>query len=120
MTEPARPTPPRYGTAPVAVLTALLVVGLTVWWVQRSAADAERDAQLQAWAGAPLPEWTDPVDTEWIRAMLLAPDSMTTHDPAARSLRARYEVQMMVPGGVDSLRARAIMEFLRRVDGVPS
>lgn len=158
MTPPSRPTPSRYGTAPVAVLTALLLVGLTVWWVQRSAERQARDIRLEAWAGAPLPSREDPVDSAlaelgaglfrekcaachviygeahlgpdlagvthrrtpgWIQAMVLAPDSMTRSDPAARSLKARYEVQMQVPGGMDTLRTRAVIEFLRRVDGPP-
>lgn len=152
------PTPPRYGTAPVAVLTTLLVVALTVWWVQRSATERAREDRLESWAGAPLPAPADPVDSAlaavgaqlfrekcsachviygeghvgpdlagvthrrtpgWIQSMILAPDSMIRVDPAARSLKVRYGVQMMVPGGMDTLEARAVLEFLRRVDGPP-
>ena len=158
MNEPPRPAPPRSGTTPVAVLTALLVVGLVAWWVQRSRAEAALDARLEAWAGAPLPAPDAPVDSAlaevgaelfrakcsgchviygephlgpdlagvthrrspaWIRGMILAPDSMTEADPEARSLKARYEVQMMVPGGMAPVQARAVLEFLRRVDGPP-
>ncbi len=54
---------------------------------------------------------------EWLMAMVLRPDSMTTSDPVARSLKAQYGVQMMVPGGTTPQRARAVLEFLRRVDG---
>jgi len=53
----------------------------------------------------------------WLQAMILAPDSMTREDPDARALKAHYGVQMMVPGGIDTLRTRAVLEFLRRVDG---
>lgn len=53
---------------------------------------------------------------EWITAMVLRPDSMTEHDPDARALKGSYGIQMMVPGGSDPRRARAVLEFLRRVD----
>jgi len=158
VTSDPRPTPPRYGTAPVAVLTALLVVGLTVWWVDRATTENARTEALEAWAGTPLPAPGDPVDSTladlgagvfrqkcsachviygeshvgpdlagitarrspaWIQSMILEPDSMTRRDPVARSLKDRYQVQMMVPGGMDTLRARAVIEFLRRVDGPP-
>lgn len=54
----------------------------------------------------------------WIRSMVLHPDSMTRDDPAARSLLARYQVQMMVTGKLGPGHARALIEFLRRLDGV--
>lgn len=159
MTDTAhRPRPPRYGTAPVALLTTLLVVGLTLWWLQRTAAHRAMDRSLEAWATAPLPSLDAPVDSAlaelgaelfrekcaachviygssgvgpdlagvthrrrptWIQAMVLAPDSMTRTDPVGQALKARYQVQMAVPGGIDTLRTRAILEFLRRVDGPP-
>lgn len=54
---------------------------------------------------------------EWITAMVLRPDSMTEYDAEARALKEAYGgVQMMVPGGADPRRARAVLEFLRRVD----
>lgn len=150
------PPPPRYGTAPVAVLTTLLVVGLTLWWLQRTTAHRAMDRSLEAWATAPLPTTDAPVDSaladlgaeifrekcaachvvygpsglgpdladathrrapQWLQAMILAPDSMTRTDPVAQALKARYQVQMAVPGGIDTLRTRAVIEFLRRVDG---
>jgi len=55
----------------------------------------------------------------WIQAMILAPDSMTRDDPLARTLRQGYGVQMLVAGGMDTLRTRAVLEFLRRVDAGP-
>jgi mono/diheme cytochrome c family protein len=55
-------------------------------------------------------------DLAWIRRMMLAPDSMTTNDPVAQMLKARYQVQMMVPGGVSPAESRGLVEFLRRVD----
>jgi hypothetical protein len=48
--------------------------------------------------------------------MILRPDSMTLDDPVAAALRAQYGVQMMVPGGMTPVRARAVLEFLRRAD----
>lgn len=152
------PTPSRYGTAPVAVLVTLLVVGLALWWIRRSQVASARDEALAGWVGAPLPAPDAPVDdslaslgaelfrakcaachavrgespvgpelagvTErrspaWLQAMMLAPDSMVRDDPAAQSLKARYQVQMMVPGGIDTVGARAVLEFLRRVDAGP-
>ncbi len=55
-------------------------------------------------------------DFAWMRHMMLAPDSMTAHDSVAAALKARYKVQMMLPGGVSLAQARALIEFLRRVD----
>ncbi len=56
----------------------------------------------------------------WLQSMILAPDSMTRDDPDAQALKAHYGVQMMVPGGIDTLQTRAVLEFLRRVDaGAP-
>jgi mono/diheme cytochrome c family protein len=52
----------------------------------------------------------------WIEHMILRPDSMTLDDPVAAALRAQYGVQMMVPGGMTPVRARAVLEFLRRAD----
>ena len=53
----------------------------------------------------------------WIRSMILRPDSMTRDDPMARDLKNAYGgLQMMVPGGMDAARTRAVVEFLRRVD----
>lgn len=56
-------------------------------------------------------------DAEWIRGIILNPDSMTRSDPVAAELKERYQVQMFVVGDVDQVQAHAIIEFLRRVDG---
>ncbi len=56
-------------------------------------------------------------EAAWIRAMVLRPDSMTRDDPVAAALKQGYGVQMMVVGEVGEARARAVIEFLRRVDG---
>jgi len=53
----------------------------------------------------------------WIRAMVLRPDSMTRDDPVASALKQAFGVQMMVVGDVGPGHARAVLEFLRRVDG---
>jgi len=55
----------------------------------------------------------------WIRSMMLRPDSMTRADPYARALRDAYGVQMKVPGTFGPTHARAVIEFLRRVDAGP-
>ncbi len=56
-------------------------------------------------------------DPAWIRAMILRPDSMTRNDPVAAALKEQSGgVQMMVVGTVDPSDARAVLEFLRRVD----
>lgn len=56
-------------------------------------------------------------DAAWIRAMVLKPDSMTREDPVAAALKQSYGVQMMVVGDIGPEHARAVIEFLRRVDG---
>lgn len=56
-------------------------------------------------------------EPEWIRAMVLRPDSMTRDDPVASALKQAYGVQMRVVGDVGPAHARAVIEFLRRVDG---
>lgn len=58
-------------------------------------------------------------EAAWIRAMILRPDSMTRADSVAAALKARYGVQMLVVGKVDGTGARAVIEFLRRVDAQP-
>lgn len=58
-------------------------------------------------------------DYAWIRAMVMAPDSMTREDPVARALLQGYRVQMLVAGGMDEAGTRAVLEFLRRVDAGP-
>jgi len=55
-------------------------------------------------------------DAAWIRAMILRPDSMTRADPVARALKDAYRVQMGVSGPIEPVEARAVLEFLRRVD----
>jgi mono/diheme cytochrome c family protein len=54
----------------------------------------------------------------WIRSMVLHPDSMTRDDPVARALLQSYGVQMMVTGKLEAGHARALIEFLRRLDGL--
>ncbi len=67
-------------------------------------------------AGPDLAGVTRRRDFEWIRHMILAPDSMTAHDSVAAALKVRHKIQMMLPGGASPEEARAVIEFLRRVD----
>lgn len=67
-------------------------------------------------AGPDLAGVTSRRDLVWIRHMILAPDSMTEHDSIAAALKARHKIQMMLPGGASPEEARAVIEFLRRVD----
>lgn len=53
---------------------------------------------------------------EWIRAMVLEPDSMLRHDPEARALLERYRVPM-IDTGLDEAHFRAVLEYLRREAG---
>lgn len=53
----------------------------------------------------------------WIRGMILTPDSMTANDADARDLKAEFTVQMVTPRYFENPHARAIVEFLRQVDG---
>ncbi len=55
----------------------------------------------------------------WIRSMLLRPDSMTREDADAKILLQAYGVRMKVPGRFGPAQARAVIEFLRRVDSTP-
>ncbi|MDP2959094.1 MAG: hypothetical protein Q8N53_21915 [Longimicrobiales bacterium] len=56
-------------------------------------------------------------DPAWLRAMITRPDSMTRDDVIARALPAANGVQMQVAGGMSETATRAVIEFLRRVDG---
>lgn len=56
-------------------------------------------------------------EAAWLAAMIQRPDSMTLHDPIARTLLEHYGVRMMVAGGMDEAETRAVMEFMRRADG---
>jgi uncharacterized membrane protein (DUF2068 family) len=56
-------------------------------------------------------------DLDWIRSMVLRPDSMTANDAAASALKAQYGVQMMVTGEMTPSHVLAVLEFLRRADG---
>lgn len=56
-------------------------------------------------------------EAAWLAAMIQRPDSMTLHDPIARTLLEHYGVRMMVAGGMDPAETRAVMEFMRRADG---
>ncbi|MDH5760103.1 MAG: cytochrome c [Gemmatimonadota bacterium] len=66
--------------------------------------------------GPNLADVTRRESASWMRGMILRPDSMTEHDATARELKARYAVQMTVPGGISGGDARAVYEFLRRGD----
>lgn len=55
-------------------------------------------------------------EAAWLAAMIQRPDSMTRHDPIARSLLEHYGVQMLVAGGMDGAETVAVMEFMRRAD----
>jgi mono/diheme cytochrome c family protein len=49
---------------------------------------------------------------EWIRGMVLSPDSMLRTDSTARALLAEYQVPMMDPR-IGEPEFRALLEFLR-------
>ncbi len=68
-------------------------------------------------AGPDLAGVTGRRELGWIRHMILSPDSMTANDSVAAALKARHKIQMMLPGGASPAEARAVIEFLRRVDG---
>jgi mono/diheme cytochrome c family protein len=53
---------------------------------------------------------------EWIRGMVLNPDSMLRHDAEARALMASYPTRM-VDTGLDELHFRALWEYLRAREG---
>jgi cytochrome c len=53
----------------------------------------------------------------FIEGMILSPDSMTQNDADARDLKEEFVVQMMTPRYFEVPHARAIVEFLRQVDG---
>ena len=67
--------------------------------------------------GPDLAGVTERRDYAWIRGMILTPDSMTLNDPDARDLKAEFNVQMVTPRYFENPHARAIVEFLRQVDG---
>lgn len=56
-------------------------------------------------------------ELDWIRSMVLRPDSMTANDPVASALRAQYGAQMLVTGEMTPAHVLAVLEFLRRADG---
>lgn len=66
--------------------------------------------------GPPLGRVAARRDYEWIRGMVLAPDSMLRVDEQARALLERYKVPMN-DTGLDEARFRAVLEFLRRSAG---
>ncbi|MGD2069955.1 MAG: cytochrome c [Gemmatimonadota bacterium] len=63
--------------------------------------------------GPTLGDVADRRDYEWIRGIVLAPDSMLRTDEDARALLDRYLVPM-VDTGLDEPRFRAVLEFLRK------
>lgn len=63
--------------------------------------------------GPTLGDVADRRDYEWIRGIVLAPDSMLRVDEDARALLDRYRVPM-IDTGLDEPRFRAVLEFLRR------
>jgi len=68
-------------------------------------------------AGPDLAGVTDRRTLSWMRSLILAPDSMTANDPQAAALREEYGIQMSTPRSFDERHARALIEFLRQVDG---
>lgn len=62
--------------------------------------------------GPPLGGVTERRSPEWIRAMVLSPDSMLAYDPTARALQDTYATPM-ANLQLDEVRFRAIWEFLR-------
>lgn len=65
-----------------------------------------------ALVGPPLGDVTERRSPEWIRAMVLSPDSMLANDSTARALLERYAVPM-TDLQLDEARYRAIWEYLR-------
>lgn len=65
-----------------------------------------------ALVGPPLGGVTERRSPEWIRAMVLFPDSMLANDSTARALLERYAVPM-TDLQLDEARYRAIWEYLR-------
>jgi mono/diheme cytochrome c family protein len=53
---------------------------------------------------------------DWIRGMVLSPDSMLRVDAQAQALLDRYKVPM-TDTGLDEARFRAVLAFLRRSAG---
>jgi mono/diheme cytochrome c family protein len=62
--------------------------------------------------GPDLAGVTDIREPEWLRGMVLSPDSMLRNDPLARELLARYTVPMP-DTELDEAGFRAVLEFLR-------
>jgi mono/diheme cytochrome c family protein len=93
---------------------ALAALGATVFERHCAACHAVRGEPK---IGPNLAGVTQRRDAAWIRAMVLRPDSMTRDDPVAAALKESYGVQMMVVGEVGEVHARAVIEFLLRVDG---
>ncbi len=93
--------------------TALSTLGARIF---RKRCSACHTITGESRAGPDLAGVTHRRELAWIHHMILAPDSMTAHDPVAAALKARYKIQMMLPGGASPAEARAVIEFLRRVD----
>jgi mono/diheme cytochrome c family protein len=57
-------------------------------------------------------------EPEWLRGMVLSPDSMLRADSIARTLLAEYKVPM-IDTGLGEPEFRALLEFLRSDAGAP-
>lgn len=69
----------------------------------------DRDDAL---VGPPLGDVAERRSPEWIRAMVLSPDSMLAYDSTARALLNEYMVPM-TDLRLDEVRYRAIWEYMR-------
>lgn len=67
-------------------------------------------------AGPPMAGVTERRDYLWFRGMVMRPDSMLAVDSVAQGLLRAYRTPMPNQG-VDELRARAMWEYLRMLDG---
>lgn len=68
--------------------------------------------RTQPLVGPPLGDIAERRSPEWIRAMVLSPDSMLANDSTARALLDTYAVPM-TDLQLDEIRYRAIWEYLR-------
>jgi mono/diheme cytochrome c family protein len=89
--------------------TALVRVGARIYQ-ERCVACHKLDAGIAV--GPNLHDVTDRREPEWIRGMVLNPDSMLRTDSLARALLREYRVPMIDPG-IGEPEFRAVLEFLR-------
>lgn len=68
--------------------------------------------------GPDLTGVTERREPEWLRGMVLNPDSMLRADSTARALLAEYKVPM-IDTGLGEPEFRALLEFLRSDAGAP-